>query len=340
MSLRLYAMTCGWLTMPVSALLEGGEGELRVPVPSYLIEHPNGRALFDSGLGLACQTEVEKYLGRLASLFEVEFQAGEEISARLECLDISAADVNFLINSHLHFDHAGGNALIPEARLVVQKREWDAGKEPDTIASMGYKPVDYDLGHDVLAVDGEHDVFGDGDDFVFLQKLAGFGDLWRLQRQVLIAQKYRQHDVKQQAHQDGELEPAGETVVDGAGRPQCTANGQCERRQPHPAVVQEARIGKTAGGDNDARDESAKHQQSDVDRPSLVVEAEDFGTLDLSNHATCLGHRLTLVSWLLLSGERVLADVRLVAEIHHHGDVLRSRFLVGPNDHFLLPGIV
>ena len=43
-----------------------------------------------------------------------------------------------------------------------QRREWEAAHEPDLIAAVGYKPVDYDLGHDLLQVDGEHDVFGDG----------------------------------------------------------------------------------------------------------------------------------------------------------------------------------
>jgi len=31
-----------------------------------------------------------------------------------------------------HFDHVGGNALIPNATMLVQRREWDAGMNPDT----------------------------------------------------------------------------------------------------------------------------------------------------------------------------------------------------------------
>lgn len=160
---KLYAMTCGWLSLPEVALIEGGaSADLRIPVPSYLIVHPRGTALFDSGLGRACQGDAEEYMGDFASLMRVEFQPGEEIATRLECLDVDARRVDFLINSHLHFDHAGGNEQISEARLVVQKREWEAAHEPDLIASVGYKPVDYDLGHEVIGVDGEHDVFGDG----------------------------------------------------------------------------------------------------------------------------------------------------------------------------------
>ena len=53
MTLRLYPMTCGWLTAPLGLLLEGESGEIRIPVPCYLIDHPKGKVLFDSGLNAA-----------------------------------------------------------------------------------------------------------------------------------------------------------------------------------------------------------------------------------------------------------------------------------------------
>ncbi|MAG29432.1 MAG: MBL fold metallo-hydrolase [Deltaproteobacteria bacterium] len=163
MALELYAMTCGWLNLPLAVLIEGGSADtIRIPVPCYLIVHPSGTALFDSGLGTVCLEEDDEYLGDFAALMQVEFAPGEEIAMRLETLEREGASIDFLINSHLHFDHAGGNEQIPDARLIVQKREWEAAHEPDQIAAMGYKPVDYDLGHDLLLVDGEHDVFGDG----------------------------------------------------------------------------------------------------------------------------------------------------------------------------------
>ena len=57
MSIKLYAMTCGWLTGNLGYLMEGGEGEVELPIPSYLIEHPKGTALFDTGMHPACQHE-------------------------------------------------------------------------------------------------------------------------------------------------------------------------------------------------------------------------------------------------------------------------------------------
>ena len=160
--MRLHAMTCGWLDGPLAGFLAGEEGRLRVPVPCFLIQHPRGVVLFDSGLHPDTQRDPAARLGILAQVFGVEFGAGEEVGARLAALGVDAARVTHLVTSHLHFDHTGGHAQVPNARLVVQRREWTAGREPDQIAQQHYNPADYALGHDVLAVDGEHDLFGDG----------------------------------------------------------------------------------------------------------------------------------------------------------------------------------
>jgi hypothetical protein len=50
MTLKLYAFTCGTVTGEFGHLMEGGEGDITVPVPVFLIEHAKGRALFDTGL--------------------------------------------------------------------------------------------------------------------------------------------------------------------------------------------------------------------------------------------------------------------------------------------------
>ncbi|HUT51162.1 MAG TPA: N-acyl homoserine lactonase family protein [Alphaproteobacteria bacterium] len=161
MSVQVYAMTCGWVTMPMNSLLSGEEGTLLVPVPSYLIDHPKGAVLFDTGLHLDIFTDKAGYLGKMAKWLDVTFHPGDELSARLETMDHDAGKIETVIVSHLHFDHCGGNAQAPNARIIVQAKEWAAGHEPDFIRTNGYKREDYDLGHDVLQIEGEYDVFGD-----------------------------------------------------------------------------------------------------------------------------------------------------------------------------------
>jgi glyoxylase-like metal-dependent hydrolase (beta-lactamase superfamily II) len=161
-SIRLYALTCGWLTGGLGNFLAGARGRIRVPVPCFLVVHPKGTALFDTGLHSDLQRNPPERLGALARAWTVEFAPGEEVAGRLAALDLAPARIDFVVASHLHFDHAGGMAQIPNARLVVQKAEWEAGREPDLVRANFYDPRDYALGHEVVAVSGEHDLFGDG----------------------------------------------------------------------------------------------------------------------------------------------------------------------------------
>jgi N-acyl homoserine lactone hydrolase len=162
-TVKLYALTCGTVTGEFGRLMEGGEGDITLPVPVFLIEHPKGRALFDTGLHPDCQHDPAGRLGeRLTKLFRIGFRPGEEVSARLEAIDRDPDTIDLVINSHFHFDHVGGNALIPNATMLVQRREWDAGMNPEAFAGHSFNARDFDLGHKLRLVDGEHDVFGDG----------------------------------------------------------------------------------------------------------------------------------------------------------------------------------
>jgi N-acyl homoserine lactone hydrolase len=159
---RVLALECGWLTGPAGLFLAAASGRLRVPVPAFLVEHPRGRVLFDTGLHPALRTNAAGRLGVLGDLFTVEVAGDDGVVPRLAGLDLAADAIEWVIASHLHFDHAGGLATIPNATLVVQRREWEAGADADARARNVYDPRDYDLGHARRLVDGEHDLFGDG----------------------------------------------------------------------------------------------------------------------------------------------------------------------------------
>jgi N-acyl homoserine lactone hydrolase len=156
------AFTCGWLTGSAGGFLDGEPGVMRVPVLSFLVAHPAGRVLFDSGLAAELAGDPAA-AGRMASLFEFHFEREDAVDRNLTRAEAcEPAEISVLVNSHLHFDHCGGNALLPNARVIVQEAEWRAAHHEKLVASDTYSPRLFDLGQDVQLVDGEHDVFGDG----------------------------------------------------------------------------------------------------------------------------------------------------------------------------------
>jgi len=161
MSVRIQPMICGWLEVDTKFILQDQPGRVKLPIPSFLIEHPKGRAIFDSGLHRELQKGSER-LGGLGRAFKVYYKAGQDLAAQLEARQIAPERIDYLINSHLHFDHVGGNADLPNAKLILQRREWEAAGDPELAKRNGYNRADFDLGQQLQLIDGEHDLFGDG----------------------------------------------------------------------------------------------------------------------------------------------------------------------------------
>ena len=101
----------------------GPGGPIRVPVCSILIEHPEGRFLFDTGFDL-------DYVSREIPI-EVPWQSpGHTISGGLAKLGLRPEDVSAVVNSHLHMDHVGGNKFFPHAVKICQRAEYDRALAP------------------------------------------------------------------------------------------------------------------------------------------------------------------------------------------------------------------
>src|SRR3954468_24637360 len=124
MSLGLFGCVCGQFHSPAEGMGLSG-GRVAVPIPFYVIERPDGVTLFDAGLPAAMCDRDDSYLTALrAEDLDVTMDAETTVTRCLERLDIDPAKVGQVVLSHLHFDHAGGLAELPNARLVVQRREW------------------------------------------------------------------------------------------------------------------------------------------------------------------------------------------------------------------------
>jgi glyoxylase-like metal-dependent hydrolase (beta-lactamase superfamily II) len=100
-----------------------------------------------------CQNDPAVWVGaRIAGLFEFDYRPGEEISARLMAISCDPAKIDLLVSSHFHFDHVGGNGLVPNATMLVQRSEWEAAMERDIAVPHGFNRRDFDLGHKRLLI--------------------------------------------------------------------------------------------------------------------------------------------------------------------------------------------
>jgi glyoxylase-like metal-dependent hydrolase (beta-lactamase superfamily II) len=166
MTVQLYAIEVGHLTLPTAFLLADREGTTKVPLTSYLVRHQKGTVLFDTGVHLNTQVDAEGHVGDFLFAFhDFDVSPGEDIGARLESIDVDPCEVTHVINSHLHFDHCGGNVQLPNASIVVQRDEWDAAFELGN--PRGYVSADFDTGQPVDLVDGTRDLFDDGSVTIF-----------------------------------------------------------------------------------------------------------------------------------------------------------------------------
>ena len=155
------ALDCGWLRTQERTLVAGGTTDVvSIPVPAWLVQHPRGVVVFDAGLHPAL-ADGPAALGRMAKLFTPDVTADGTVGQRLAACGVDPTGPISVVVSHCHFDHVGGLCELPNARLVVQRDEWSAATGAASDGG-GYDRSLYDLGHDVVLVDGEHDLFGDG----------------------------------------------------------------------------------------------------------------------------------------------------------------------------------
>ena len=137
----------------------------RIPLAlrCLLVEHDDGLVLIDTGLG---NKENSKFI----DIYGVD-NAGHDGRTKLEDalgeLGHHPDDIRWVINTHLHFDHAGGDNWIdpagkiglafPKAGYVVQKRELDFAQHTNERTAGSYLPHNF-AGVPFQLIDGEKEI--------------------------------------------------------------------------------------------------------------------------------------------------------------------------------------
>ena len=118
----------------VAELLVEGE---RWPVSVHVIDHPDARVLVDTGM-----TELHPAVADMdPRLLPLSTQ---------QAFDLASIDV--VVNTHLHFDHCGGNHLFAGKPIYVQRRELDDARNEDGYTIREWVEAD---GVKYVPVDGE-----------------------------------------------------------------------------------------------------------------------------------------------------------------------------------------
>jgi glyoxylase-like metal-dependent hydrolase (beta-lactamase superfamily II) len=153
---------------------------VKAPITAYAVEHRDGVVLFDTGLDPAIVSDpdyISSPIGRFLLKRIFRFHVGPEdaLDKQLETINLAAADVRKVVVSHLHFDHIGGIAHVPQAELLVSSDEWQRfnGPKPEhdwmlrehiELPGANWQPIEFVPTDDpqLAAFGACYDCMGDG----------------------------------------------------------------------------------------------------------------------------------------------------------------------------------
>lgn len=115
------------------------KNRIRLALRSVLIRTGRALVLVETGLG----TKTSK---KFQDIYEISHDPG--LLPSLQKLGFRAEDIDYVINTHLHFDHCGGNTIeqekgvivpaFPKARYVIQEGEWYDARHPNVRDQASY----------------------------------------------------------------------------------------------------------------------------------------------------------------------------------------------------------
>jgi glyoxylase-like metal-dependent hydrolase (beta-lactamase superfamily II) len=160
--IRLYVLDTGLIECSDYAMFSPGAGpgvHQEMTVRSYLVVHPTGMLLCDTGIDDAIHgLEAGRQI-----MDAIAFRVPKTLGTQLEAIGVPPSQVDYLALSHLHIDHLGNLAPFRDATVLLQQAEYDAAYGPDPEAASLDPETYAALNRDrIRTVDGDHDVFGDG----------------------------------------------------------------------------------------------------------------------------------------------------------------------------------
>ena len=113
-----------WHPAPETGWFRSDSNRVRVPVSAYLISHPEGPVLVDTGWHTDVRTDERGHLGRvLSSMFDARLPDGAAVTEQLAARELTPADLASVVITHMHSDHVSGLDLVRDApEILVSER--------------------------------------------------------------------------------------------------------------------------------------------------------------------------------------------------------------------------
>ncbi|MEV0249698.1 MBL fold metallo-hydrolase [Nocardia sp. NPDC050712] len=181
-AVKLTVLAQASMKVPKTIVAEGVRSlrELPLTMAAFLIEHPKARFLVDPAL---CSGVHDRVIPELP--FPIPFLVSPDkpvlgLADALAARDVDGADIDFVIPTHLHWDHISGLLELPVTvpiRLPAAEHDWalSGPHAPIGVARGPLRERTFELfdldGPPVLTFPRSKDLFGDGS--VLLVDLAG-----------------------------------------------------------------------------------------------------------------------------------------------------------------------
>ncbi|MGN1052602.1 MAG: N-acyl homoserine lactonase family protein [Candidatus Scatosoma sp.] len=106
--------------LAVTGFLRSKKNKITLPVSCYLIEHPKGNVLIDTGWHSKYVTEKpHRFFGLLDKISTPVIKEGQSVDKKLADLGFAASDLDYVVFSHLDFDHTSGLELVQDAKCIM-----------------------------------------------------------------------------------------------------------------------------------------------------------------------------------------------------------------------------
>jgi N-acyl homoserine lactone hydrolase len=171
--IKLYALSSGALTIGKGILqnLAPVEPQIQVPVGFFVIRHPKGNVIFDTGNNDKIIKDPS-YWGQAFKDLKPVNTPDVAIDAQLEKIGLKPDDIKYVVVSHMHLDHGGNVGKFPNSTIVVQRDEIQNAfwPRPGTggpymigdVMPLRSPNTDYPNAQKMLQLEGDLDLFSDG----------------------------------------------------------------------------------------------------------------------------------------------------------------------------------